>query len=270
MLAAVVGRFGLELIPSQFYTRCTLCNGTFETVNPAELGWTAPRDAPRRVVEEGRDEMGRPLTFFRCLDCAQVYWWGSKSHDTANKFRSMFDRLTRGQHEAAEKDEAEEKDGKEEGKDGVGSEAETATEEPKAEVASSAVHVYVSTLSLASSLFSSPPHSHSHELHLRSAYADYHRQLNASVSSLRLAEPHCTNWTDKFCDTIDFIFLQERVGDGVSGSALRVTSVVPLRDEEELSTSGFLPNDDWPSDHLSLQVEVELRATHHRVDQPHR
>ena len=88
MLAALVGHFGLELIPSQFYTRCTLCNGTFERVTVAELGWTAPKDAPRRIVEEGKDELGQPLTFFRCVDCSQVYWWGSKSHGSARKFKS--------------------------------------------------------------------------------------------------------------------------------------------------------------------------------------
>ena len=289
MLAAVVGRFGLELIPSQFYTRCTLCNGQFEVVSVDELGWKAPRDAPRRVVEEGVDEQGRPLTFFRCIDCAQVYWWGSKSHETAGKFRSprdlhlftpaaaracrvhpsltlpvrcrlMFDRLTRGRDGAVQKDDGSGEEAKD-GSDDAGA-VGSATEAVVSDAAADA-----STLSLAASLFSSPPHSHTHALHLRSAYADHHRRVHglappASPSSSRRCEPPCTNYTDKFCDTIDFIFLQGEVEGGAGdGGSLRVRSVVPLQSPEELSTTGPLPNAEWPSDHLSLQVEVEMRWT---------
>ena len=83
MFSALIGHFGLELIPSHFYTRCTLCNGPFHSVSLQQLGWEAPKDVPRRILDDGTDELGRPLTFFRCKDCAQVYWSAHPASITA-------------------------------------------------------------------------------------------------------------------------------------------------------------------------------------------
>ena len=88
MFAALIGHFGLELVPSQFYTRCTLCNGAFETVDAQQLEVERPPQLPSRLVGRAADDPGRPLSFFRCRDCRQLYWWGSKSTGAAEKFRS--------------------------------------------------------------------------------------------------------------------------------------------------------------------------------------
>ena len=260
MLAALVGHFGLELIPSQFYTRCTLCNGTFEQVTVAELKWTAPKDAPRRIVEEGKDEMGQQLTFFRCIDCSQVsvlamplaaapttrtayahrtcprcvcsrYWWGTKSHGSAKKFKSarahhssapssmrsdaprspssvgvvlyahrtMFDRLARGNEAMPAlpvQPTVRRQDGDKE---------ESKSEERPCDTSEAAdAAAYTATLSIAASLFAAPASSHSHRLNLRSAYAEYNRHalppssppLSPSSSASHF-EPAYTNLTDK-------------------------------------------------------------------------
>ena len=147
-----MGHFGLELIPSHFYSRCTLCNGEFETVSLEELerqtllGGEERDVVPRKVMEGGVDDEGRPLTFFRCMDCAQVYWWGSKSHGTAKKFRTMFDRLIRGNEaRSASSTQKEEEEGGEEAKVGE-SDGKTSSEESIAVTA--AYDAYLSTLSV--------------------------------------------------------------------------------------------------------------------------
>ena len=63
---------------------------------------------------------------------------------------------------------------------------------------------YTARLSIAASLFAAPPQAHSHQLHLRSAYAEYNRRTlpapspSASPSaSASHYEPAYTNLTDK-------------------------------------------------------------------------
>lgn len=56
--------FGLSLDES--HTRCTVCNGELEAVDPSEIDSSVPPGAL-----ESNDE------FYRCLRCGKVYWRGS-------------------------------------------------------------------------------------------------------------------------------------------------------------------------------------------------
>jgi uncharacterized protein with PIN domain/tRNA(Ser,Leu) C12 N-acetylase TAN1 len=62
----VVRALGLSPDASRFFTRCTLCNSSLQSVEEAEIA--------ERVPPNVRD---RDVHFVRCIGCDQIYWRGS-------------------------------------------------------------------------------------------------------------------------------------------------------------------------------------------------
>ena len=65
-LQQVVRLLGLKPEPDTFFTRCTICNGTLESVEA--------KDVPNGVPDYVRTAHER---FSRCLGCGKIYWPGS-------------------------------------------------------------------------------------------------------------------------------------------------------------------------------------------------
>ena len=65
-IVEVVRALGLAPDAAKFFTRCTLCNASLESVEESTIA--------DRVPPKVRD---RHVHFVRCVDCDQVYWRGS-------------------------------------------------------------------------------------------------------------------------------------------------------------------------------------------------
>ena len=76
-LREVVEHFGLDTRQG-LWTRCTICNGLIETVEKAAVADLVP---PKvfEVYEE----------FYRCVDCAHIYWRGSHIERTLRNLESL-------------------------------------------------------------------------------------------------------------------------------------------------------------------------------------
>jgi len=65
-LAEVLGALGITPDPVRYFSRCTLCNASVETVAEADVCDRLPPGI-----------RGRDLAFARCPSCDQIYWRGS-------------------------------------------------------------------------------------------------------------------------------------------------------------------------------------------------
>jgi uncharacterized protein with PIN domain len=65
-LKQVLDLLGLEPDPEKFFTRCTLCNGVLEGVDPMDVSGRVPE-----YVWTAHDK------FSECRNCGRIYWPGS-------------------------------------------------------------------------------------------------------------------------------------------------------------------------------------------------
>ena len=88
---------------------------------------------------------------------------------------------------------------------------------------------------------------------LKSAYDNYRKEIkeNGHYCFLR-NHPKYTNYTNKFIDTIDYIFYSKNL------NKLKILKI-PNIENETKDKNIFLPNDRHPSDHLKLAVNFEYK-----------
>lgn len=98
--------------------------------------------------------------------------------------------------------------------------------------------------------FNSLPDSSAYELMLKGKSKLQNTELihSLNLSSSFEKEPKFTNFTPDFKGTLDYIFYN---------SKLKVSKNLETTKEEEIKTIG-LPNDFYPSDHISLYCEFNL------------
>jgi mRNA deadenylase 3'-5' endonuclease subunit Ccr4 len=91
-------------------------------------------------------------------------------------------------------------------------------------------------------------HTHSHSLHLVSAYASHHGSLAGALGS---GEPEFTNCTPKFLDCIDYIF---------ASASLRCVATRELPTKADFIRKDLVgqPSANWPSDHELLSATYEM------------
>ena len=89
---------------------------------------------------------------------------------------------------------------------------------------------------------------------LRSAYDNYRKAIkeNGHFCFLR-NHPKYTNYTNRFIDTIDYIFYSKNL------NKLKILKIPDIEKEEKGNKNAFLPNDKHPSDHLKLVVNFEYK-----------
>ena len=89
---------------------------------------------------------------------------------------------------------------------------------------------------------------------LRSSYDNYRSEVKGEKFCFLRNHPKYTNYTNKFIDTIDYIFYSK---------SLERIKILKIPDVEKNKKNGkeklFLPNDEYPSDHLKLVVNFEYK-----------
>ena len=88
---------------------------------------------------------------------------------------------------------------------------------------------------------------------LRSAYDNYRKEIKESehFSFLR-NHPKYTNYTNRFVDTIDYIFYSKNL------NKLKILKI-PEIEKESKDKNIYLPNERHPSDHLKLAITFEYK-----------
>ena len=89
---------------------------------------------------------------------------------------------------------------------------------------------------------------------IKSAYDNYRYEVKGDKFGFLRNHPQYTNYTNKFIDTIDYIFYSK---------SLEKIKILKIPDIEKEISKGkgkiFLPNEKHPSDHLKLVVNFEYK-----------
>ena len=89
---------------------------------------------------------------------------------------------------------------------------------------------------------------------IKSAYDNYRYEVKGDKFGFLRNHPKYTNYTNKFIDTIDYIFYSK---------SLEKIKILKIPDIEKEISKGkgkiFLPNEKHPSDHLKLVVNFEYK-----------
>ena len=89
---------------------------------------------------------------------------------------------------------------------------------------------------------------------LRSAYDSYRNEVRSENFGFLRNHPKYTNYTNKFIDTIDYIFYSKSL---INLKILTIPDVEKNRSDKKENL--FLPNDKYPSDHLKLVANFEYK-----------
>ena len=89
---------------------------------------------------------------------------------------------------------------------------------------------------------------------LRSAYDSYRNEVRSEKFGFLRNHPKYTNYTNKFIDTIDYIFYSKSL---INLKILKIPDVE--KDRSDKKENLFLPNDKYPSDHLKLVANFEYK-----------
>lgn len=93
-LRQIIKYFGLTYDENILYTRCTLCNGLFRVIEEKDEIMTndqIPDGLKKEFKESTNVNESDQTTFWECLNCKQVYWWGKKTELEASKFKDIVD-----------------------------------------------------------------------------------------------------------------------------------------------------------------------------------
>ena len=89
---------------------------------------------------------------------------------------------------------------------------------------------------------------------LRSAYDSYRNEVRSEKFGFLRNHPKYTNYTNKFIDTIDYIFYSKSL---INLKILKIPDVE--KDRSDKKENLFLPNHKYPSDHLKLVANFEYK-----------
>ena len=89
---------------------------------------------------------------------------------------------------------------------------------------------------------------------MKSAYDNYRNEVQDKNFRFLRNHPKYTNYTNKFIDTIDYIFYSKSLE---KIKILKIPEVEKNKKNEKENL--FLPNDEYPSDHLKLAVNFEYK-----------
>ena len=91
---------------------------------------------------------------------------------------------------------------------------------------------------------------------IKSAYDDYRCEVKGQKFGFLRNHPKYTNYTNKFIDTIDYIFYSKSLN---KIKILKIPDIEKEMSYEKEKTKIFLPNEKHPSDHLKLAVNFEYK-----------
>ncbi|WP_393971145.1 hypothetical protein OXIME_001401 [Oxyplasma meridianum] len=73
--------------PSKFFTRCTVCNGILDPVDPPYCGLTVPKSVAHRGLKVNV-----------CRNCHKIYWNGTHRKSIEIKLRSIMEIISNENH----------------------------------------------------------------------------------------------------------------------------------------------------------------------------
>ena len=91
---------------------------------------------------------------------------------------------------------------------------------------------------------------------IQSAYDDYRCEVKGQKFGFLRNHPRYTNYTNKFIDTIDYIFYSKSLN---KIKILKIPDIEKEMSYEKEKRKIFLPNEKHPSDHLKLAVNFEYK-----------
>ena len=91
---------------------------------------------------------------------------------------------------------------------------------------------------------------------IKSAYDDYRSEVKGQKFGFLRNHPKYTNYTNKFIDTIDYIFYSKSLN---KIKILKIPDIEKEMSYEKEKRKIFLPNEKHPSDHLKLAVNFEYK-----------
>ena len=89
---------------------------------------------------------------------------------------------------------------------------------------------------------------------MKSAYDNYRNEVKDKNYGFLRNHPKYTNYTNKFIDTIDYIFYSKNL---VKLKILKIPEIEKERNNKKENL--FLPNEKYPSDHLKIAVNFEYK-----------
>jgi len=230
---------GVVLRPSEFVTRCVVCNGTIYTVADEE-------DKARIFEANGCPDLQTDLSVYACNGCGQGYWWceeipTSSATRVKNQAAHLFRQCLRGgvpyEGELRMFDfvdpEAERKIGEEEG---------TLVGKGRPEAPMEGIIAWLKDKDLG------------HSFELRSAYA----LMNSDSKRAEGEMLPFTNVTADFVGLLDYIFFETSEFDQTHRLEVP-TSFRTLNGRGEAG-GHLLPSDKWPSDHLALGARFVFKT----------
>ena len=230
---------GVVLRPSEFVTRCVVCNGTIYTVADEE-------DRARIFEANGCPDLQTDLSVYACNGCGQGYWWceeipTSSATRVKNQAAHLFRQCLRGgvpyEGELRMFDfvdpAAEHKIGKEEG---------TLVGQGRPEAPMEGIIDWLKDKELG------------HSFELRSAYALMDSEGDRAEGEIL----PFTNVTADFVGLLDYIFFETAEFDQTHRLEVP-TSFRTLNGRGEAG-GHLLPSDKWPSDHLALGARFVFKT----------
>jgi len=232
---------GVVLRPSEFVTRCVVCNGTIYTVADEE-------DKAKIFEANGCPNLITDLSVYACNGCGQGYWWcedlpTSSATRVKQQAAHLFQQCLRGgvpyEGELRMFDfvdpVAERKIGEKDG---------TLAGKGRPEAPMERITAWLKDESLG------------HSFQFRSAYA----MMDSGAGGNPLGEllPF-TNVTADFVGLLDYIFFE--ASEFVQTHRIEVPTSFRALNDRGGPGGHLLPSDVWPSDHLALGARIVLKST---------
>ena len=227
-LKELVKYFGIKYDKSTIFTRCALCNGLFEIVNNLDEIRKNEQVPSKMKIDAHK------FTFWRCLQCAQMYWFGEKSKSEVVKFESIFE-------EALNEIDKEAKEKRQKLKKRLLKRRTKKKEDEE----------YDSDIGDVDKKINLLPNVQRYFWENVSFKHPFGQRIKSSFFEKNAKNPKYTNKTNKFEGCLDYIFFANLMDD----KGKRIKCV----DSELIEGDGnYYPNSSWPSDHILLMSTFQV------------
>ena len=238
-LKQIIKYFGIEYDDDALYTRCTLCNG-----NPIKMTDRKEIENEEQIPSQMKVEGEQMETFWKCPNCRQVYWYGGKTKNEAEKFRRIFaESAVEMEHDLKERRERLEKRLRKE------SAKRKRTEEKKGDdIENEDYESDIGDLDDKLALLPNLQRFFWEDVTFRNVFGD---RIQSSYRNVHGKSAEYTNKTSSFEGCLDYIFYADLIDTDEPG--LECTNAQLMEGDKTA-----YPNSTWPSDHILLMSTFQM------------